>query len=174
MRGNDRFFVDKLLALCYKTIVCKEMFQSKFAEKSCAEFVLSVVFNVLQRFCLGEAIKFHIVRQNRFSQFFRCSQIEVSNNQRTKQIGSSGFLAVFQKGFIGVSVVGKSLAVVVVKIVERRFVNGVHIELVEETGTVESRRDLSISYGRLGDIHKAKGSLEGALEYYEKGLELNI
>ena len=47
--------------------------------------------------------------------------------------------------------------------------------LAERDGTPESQRDLSVSYHKIGDIHKAKGGagdLEKALEMYEKGLEI--
>ena len=45
-------------------------------------------------------------------------------------------------------------------------------QLVSETGTVQSRRDLSVSYGRIGDIYKAQGNLPHAMEYYKKSLEI--
>ena len=40
--------------------------------------------------------------------------------------------------------------------------------LAAETGTVEARRDLSISYNKLGGICEARGDLAGAAAYYEK------
>ena len=44
--------------------------------------------------------------------------------------------------------------------------------LAEETGTVESRRDLSVSYNKLGDIMKAQGRPKEAAEYYGKDLAI--
>ena len=47
-------------------------------------------------------------------------------------------------------------------------------ELYEETGTIESRRDLAISYNRLGDIAREQRKYEEALEYDENGLEIKL
>ena len=43
---------------------------------------------------------------------------------------------------------------------------------MKETGTVEDRRNLSISYERIGDIYKAQGNIPQALEYYKKSLDI--
>ena len=45
---------------------------------------------------------------------------------------------------------------------------------MEETGTVLSRRNLSVNYNRLGNIARAQGRLGEAKEYYEKGLEISL
>ena len=45
-------------------------------------------------------------------------------------------------------------------------------QLVAETGTVEARRDLSVSYDNLGDICKMQGNLADAEACYIKGLAL--
>ena len=45
-------------------------------------------------------------------------------------------------------------------------------QLAEETGTVEARRDLSISYNKLGGICEAQGTLPEAQQYYEKSLHI--
>ena len=39
--------------------------------------------------------------------------------------------------------------------------------------TIEARRDLSISYNKLGDISKAEGNLEEAKDWYIKDLEIS-
>ena len=49
------------------------------------------------------------------------------------------------------------------------------VSLAERKGSLESLRDLSISYERIGTIYEAKGGagdLEKALEMHEKGLEI--
>ena len=50
----------------------------------------------------------------------------------------------------------------------------IRLALAEETGTVEARRDLSLSYNRLGDIARTEGQLVKARGYYKKGLELAL
>jgi tetratricopeptide (TPR) repeat protein len=44
--------------------------------------------------------------------------------------------------------------------------------LAEETGAVESRRDLSVSCDRLGDVARARGKLDEAEEWYRQSYEL--
>ncbi len=44
--------------------------------------------------------------------------------------------------------------------------------IADAEGTVESRRDLSVSYNRLGNTAKAQGDLDGAKGYYEQSLAL--
>ena len=45
-------------------------------------------------------------------------------------------------------------------------------ELAAKTGTVMSRRSLSVSYNQLGTLAKLRGNLALAQEYYEKGLAI--
>ena len=45
-------------------------------------------------------------------------------------------------------------------------------QLAAETGAVEMRWDLSVSYGRLGDISQTKGDLDEAKVFYEKCLAI--
>ena len=45
-------------------------------------------------------------------------------------------------------------------------------QLAEESPTIEIRRDLSISYNKLGSIYEAEGDIPAARKYYELALEI--
>lgn len=49
---------------------------------------------------------------------------------------------------------------------------GIAESITKETGTVESRHNLSVSYNKLGNISQAEGKKAEAREYYQKGLEI--
>ena len=46
-------------------------------------------------------------------------------------------------------------------------------QLAKETNTVQARRDLSVSYNRLGDIYKSEGNIAKVKEYCEKALAID-
>ena len=45
-------------------------------------------------------------------------------------------------------------------------------KLTEETGAIEAKQNLAVSYSNLGDLQEARGDLTGAEEYYKKSLEI--
>ena len=63
------------------------------------------------------------------------------------------------------------------KLAETKEQYAAALEYIEESDYVESendiRRDLSVGYGKLGEILKAEGRLPQAREYYEKSIELS-
>ena len=46
-------------------------------------------------------------------------------------------------------------------------------QLAEESPTIQIRRDLSISYNKLGNICEAEGDISAARKYYELALEIS-